>query len=108
MEDLKVVAKEISELENKSEEEIYTILKTVKMLNDVEKREKTEQHDSGLFGDDDVFSAYSQLYDAIEKIIPDSRTSLTVQGTKQRYIAKAKILENKARNLRIAIEGICG
>ena len=40
-EDLKQVAKEISELENKSEEEIYNILKTVVLLNSgVDKKEE--------------------------------------------------------------------
>ena len=107
MEELKQVAKEISELKDKSQEEIYNILKTVTLLNSVNTEGKKEKHRAGLFGDEFVYESYSRLYDSLQQLIPSGCTSLQVSGTKEKYLSKAKVIENLAKNLRISIEGVC-
>lgn len=104
-ENLEIVAKEISELENKSQEEIYKILKTVEMLNRADNKDKKPKPRAGLFSDDFIYESYSRLWSSLEELIPNGCTSLQVRGAKEKYLAKAKIIENLAKNLRIAMEG---
>ena len=59
--------------------------------------------ESGVYSDPIVYKCFKMLLDAVNSFI-EHKTSGSIPGVKERMIVKSKVIENLAKNLRIACE----
>jgi len=69
------------------------------------KIEKTRKPRAGVYSSDLVYNAYLDLVEEINRFIPDYTSSGTIIGVKAKMLAKARIIELKAKSLVIACRG---
>ena len=53
----------------------------------------------GIYGNDLVYNAYVNLQEELERFVPEHLVGKEIAGTGAKMIAKAKIIENLAKNL---------
>ena len=62
---------------------------------------------AGIYGDDNVYRAYRILYDELENFIPEESIGAHIKGNTSEMRAKAKMIENLAKNLVTATKNCC-